>query len=128
MPGVKIHYGNERSHGCGPIPAPARLAGRWVAITDDNRPHYRELVTAGLMEPISTFIRGAEGHYRLTERVATEVVRDKRGQRDAGYFPIQPFSIALSDSLAAWLIGRSVSGAAIRASSWSPPCSYSASS
>ena len=51
-----------------------RLVGEWVAITDDNRPHYRELVAAGLMEPISTFIRGAEGHYRLTEKACATTV------------------------------------------------------
>jgi hypothetical protein len=44
-----------------------RLAGEWVGVTDDNRPIYRELVAAGLMYPVSTFLHGKEGYYRPTE-------------------------------------------------------------
>lgn len=44
-----------------------RLAGEFVAVTEATRPLYRSLVAAGLMEPISTFISGAEGYYRPTE-------------------------------------------------------------
>ena len=44
-----------------------RLAGEWVEVTEETRPLYRELVQAGLMEPLSTFTRGAEGAFRLTE-------------------------------------------------------------
>ena len=43
-----------------------RLAGERVAVTDENRPIYRELMAAGLMEPLSTFLRGGEGNYRPT--------------------------------------------------------------
>ena len=45
----------------------SRLAGERVAVTEENRPLYRELVAAGLMEPLSTFLRGGEGNYRPTE-------------------------------------------------------------
>ena len=44
-----------------------RLAGDRVAITDETRPLYRELVSAGLMIPLHSFARGNEGAYRLTE-------------------------------------------------------------
>jgi hypothetical protein len=43
-----------------------RLAGERVAVTDENRPIYRELVAAALMEPLSTFLHGGEGNYRPT--------------------------------------------------------------
>jgi hypothetical protein len=44
-----------------------RLAGEWVAVTDENLPLYRELAGAGLVEPLSTFLRGKEGNFRPTE-------------------------------------------------------------
>jgi hypothetical protein len=44
-----------------------RLAREWVEVTDETRPVYRELVAAGLMEPLHSFSRGTEGAYRLTE-------------------------------------------------------------
>jgi hypothetical protein len=44
-----------------------RVAGERVDVTEDTRPLYRELAEAGLMEPLYTFARGPEGHYRLTE-------------------------------------------------------------
>ena len=44
-----------------------RLAGEWVAVTEENRPLYRELMTAGLVYPVSTFLHGKEGNYRPTE-------------------------------------------------------------
>lgn len=44
-----------------------RFAGERVDVTEDTRPLYRELVQAGLMEPLHTFSRGPEGHYRMTE-------------------------------------------------------------
>ena len=44
-----------------------RLAGEWVEVTDETRPLYRELVEAGMMIPLHSFARGAEGAYRLTE-------------------------------------------------------------
>jgi hypothetical protein len=44
-----------------------RLAGERIAVTEENRPLFRELVEAGLMEPLSTFLHGREGNYRPTE-------------------------------------------------------------
>ncbi|WP_422930165.1 hypothetical protein [Singulisphaera sp. PoT] len=44
-----------------------RLAGEWVAVTEENLPLYRELMAAGLVYPVSTFLHGAEGSYRPTE-------------------------------------------------------------
>jgi hypothetical protein len=44
-----------------------RLAGEWVEVTEESRPLYRELVSAGLMIPLHSFVRGNEGAYRLTE-------------------------------------------------------------
>jgi hypothetical protein len=44
-----------------------RLAGERVAVTDETRPHYRELVQAGLMIPLHTMTGGDESAYRLTE-------------------------------------------------------------
>jgi hypothetical protein len=44
-----------------------RLAGEWVGVTEENRPAYRELVAAGLMYPVSTFLHGKEGNYRPTD-------------------------------------------------------------
>lgn len=43
-----------------------RLAGEWVAVTEETRPLYEELASAGLMEPLHTFANGPRGHYRLT--------------------------------------------------------------
>jgi len=44
-----------------------RIAGEHVAITDETRAVYEELVEAGLMEPLHSFARGSNGAYRLTE-------------------------------------------------------------
>lgn len=44
-----------------------RLSGERVEVCDENRPFYRELADAGLMEPRHSFSRGNNGHYRLTE-------------------------------------------------------------
>lgn len=44
-----------------------RLAGEWVGVSAENRPIYRELVDAGLMYPVSTFLHGKEGYYRPTD-------------------------------------------------------------
>jgi hypothetical protein len=44
-----------------------RISGERVEVADDNRALYRELEAAGLMEPRHSFIRGNDGHYRLTE-------------------------------------------------------------
>ncbi len=44
-----------------------RLAGEWVEVSDETRPHYQELVRAGLAVPLHSFARGQEGAYRLTE-------------------------------------------------------------
>jgi hypothetical protein len=44
-----------------------RLSGEWVGVTEENRPLYRELVAAGLMYPVSTFLHGKEGYYRPTD-------------------------------------------------------------
>jgi hypothetical protein len=40
-----------------------RLAGEWVEVTDESRPHYRELVDAGMMIPLHSFARGDEGAF-----------------------------------------------------------------
>lgn len=45
-----------------------RLNREWVEVTEDTRPLYRELVAAGLMEPLHSFLRGKEGAYRPTEQ------------------------------------------------------------
>jgi hypothetical protein len=44
-----------------------RLAGERIAVTEENRPLFREMVEAGLMEPLTTFLHGKEGNYRPTE-------------------------------------------------------------
>ena len=44
-----------------------RLAEEYVAVTEDNRPLYRELAAAGLMYPVSGFTRGPEANFRLTD-------------------------------------------------------------
>jgi hypothetical protein len=63
-----------------------RLAGEWVEVSDQTRPLYRELVEAGMMIPLHSFARGAEGAYRLTE--AACVLRD--AWRDGLTFPAIP--------------------------------------
>ena len=55
-----------------------RLAGEWVGVTEENRPLYRELVKAGLMMPLHTFLNGNEGYYRPTDAACD--------LRDAGVF------------------------------------------
>ena len=54
-----------------------RLNGEWVEVTDETRPLYRELMTAGLMYPVSTFLHGKEGYYRPTD--AACALRDAGG-------------------------------------------------
>jgi hypothetical protein len=44
-----------------------RIAGEWVVVDEETQPIYRELVDAGLMEPLNSFARGADGAFRLTE-------------------------------------------------------------
>jgi hypothetical protein len=44
-----------------------RLVGEWVAITEDNKPFYRELAAAGLMYPVSGFAHGPESKFRFSE-------------------------------------------------------------
>ena len=44
-----------------------RFAGERVAVTDDTRPFYLELVAAGLMMPLHTFAHGPNSAYRLTD-------------------------------------------------------------
>jgi hypothetical protein len=44
-----------------------RLAGERVEVTEESHPFYRELAAAGLMEPLHSFSRGKEGHFRFTE-------------------------------------------------------------
>jgi hypothetical protein len=44
-------------------PQPESLPGRSV---EETRDAYRELVRAGLMDPVSSFAWGPESHYRLT--------------------------------------------------------------
>jgi hypothetical protein len=43
-----------------------RLSGQRVEVTDDTRESYRELAAAGLAEPVHTFRKGRDSHYRLT--------------------------------------------------------------
>ncbi len=86
-----------------------RLCGERVEITEESRPPYEELVDAGMMEPIHTFGKGARGHYRLTEAALR--------YRDALNGNASPLPSCCRSSCAAWLIGRVVSGPAIRASS-----------
>ena len=43
-----------------------RLAGRRVEVSPENRDAYRELAAAGLAEPVHTFTKGRDSHYRLT--------------------------------------------------------------
>jgi hypothetical protein len=56
-----------------------RLDGERVEVTDESRPHYRELAEAGLMIPLHTFARGRDSAYRLTEAACD--LRDR--MRDA---------------------------------------------
>lgn len=44
-----------------------RVTGRRVDVTDETREAYRELARAGLMYPISGFMRGPEANFRFTE-------------------------------------------------------------
>jgi hypothetical protein len=44
-----------------------RLTGERVDVTDETRPVYRELVEAGFMIPLHTFLGGNESAYQLTE-------------------------------------------------------------
>jgi len=44
-----------------------RFAGERVEVTEESRPHYRELAAAGLMTPLHSFSRGDEGAFRLTD-------------------------------------------------------------
>jgi hypothetical protein len=44
-----------------------RLGGEWVEVTDESRPFYRELVSAGSMMQLHSFARGKGGAYRLTD-------------------------------------------------------------
>ncbi len=43
-----------------------RLSGQRVEVTDETREPYRELAAAGLADPVHTFTKGRDSHYRLT--------------------------------------------------------------
>ncbi|MFI5461340.1 MAG: hypothetical protein ACHRXM_38550 [Isosphaerales bacterium] len=43
-----------------------RLSGQRVEVTDETRVPYQELAAAGLAEPVHTFTKGRDSHYRLT--------------------------------------------------------------
>jgi hypothetical protein len=38
-----------------------------IRVDDDNREAYRELARAGIMYPVSTFVRGPEAYFRFTD-------------------------------------------------------------
>jgi hypothetical protein len=44
-----------------------RLSGERVEVTDETRVPYQELADAGLAEPVHTFTKGRDSHYRLTK-------------------------------------------------------------
>ena len=48
-----------------------RLSGERVEVTDETQVPYQELAAAGLAEPVHTFTRGRNSHFRLT-RAAME--------------------------------------------------------
>ena len=52
-----------------------RLSGQRVKVTDETRVPYQELAAAGLAEPVHTFTKGRDSHYRLTQ-VAMERKRE----------------------------------------------------
>jgi hypothetical protein len=65
------------------LPGPWSFAASWsfagrVEVTDQTRPLYRELVEAGMMIPLHSFARGAEGAYRLAEAACSlrDALRD----------------------------------------------------
>jgi hypothetical protein len=43
-----------------------RLSGQRVELTAETQEPYRELAAAGLAEPLHTFTKGRDSHYRLT--------------------------------------------------------------
>ena len=43
-----------------------RLSGQRVEVTDETRVPYQELAAAGLADPVHTFTKGRDSHYRLT--------------------------------------------------------------
>jgi hypothetical protein len=45
-----------------------RSNGEQVEVTTENLETYRELATAGVMEPFSGFMRGPESVFRFTEQ------------------------------------------------------------
>jgi hypothetical protein len=88
---------------------PESLPGRSV---EETRQAYRELVAAGLMEPVSTFAGGPEALYRLTEEA------DKRRdelQRPSRWFARSAMARRMRRALS--LIGKVVSAARISAPS-----------
>jgi hypothetical protein len=48
-----------------------RIDRERVDVTDETRPHYRELADAGLAIPLHTMTGGDESAYRLTEAGVT---------------------------------------------------------
>jgi hypothetical protein len=43
-----------------------RLEGHRVEVSAETRDAYHELAKAGLMDPVHTFAKGRDSHYRLT--------------------------------------------------------------
>ncbi len=43
-----------------------RLSGQRVEVDAESREAYRELASAGLMEPVNTLAKGRDSHFRLT--------------------------------------------------------------
>ena len=65
---MRLHLAGETLHMKGP--RAEFLPGRTV---DQTLVGYRELVTAGLMYPVSGFAHGTEAHFRLTDRGALNI-------------------------------------------------------
>ncbi len=86
---------------------PESLPGRGV---EHTRRAYRELVAAGLMEPVSTFAGGPEALYRLTEEADNR--RDELERRPHWF---SRSAMARRIRRAVSLIGKVVSAARISA-------------
>jgi hypothetical protein len=62
-------------------PLHLRPSGRMVDVTDESRPGYRGLASAGLMIPLHTLIGGVESAYRSSWARSHDVRRASRDFR-----------------------------------------------
>ena len=82
-----------------------RARGEHIEVTPENIKVYRELVQAGVMYPLSGYLRGPETAFRFTKDGW-----DRREELQRAFWRLKPSAVVLRILRALSPMGRSVSG------------------